>query len=99
MNYITQLEKERYNDFIVAMGMALMFGETNKAKDELRKVVHNLQVDNIINPIEADNYNKMINSEDDENFILAKELIQIKYPQIQLKKPTQNGINIYSRSS
>jgi hypothetical protein len=98
MNYIAQLEKERYNDFIVAMGMALMFGETNKAKGELRKVVHNLQIDNIINPIEAENYMKMIDSEDDENFILAKELIEIKHPQ-QLKKPTQNGINIYSGSS
>ena len=99
MNYITQLEKEKFSDFMVAMNMALMFGEINKAKEELRSVVYNLQVDKIINPIEADNYNKMIDSEDDENFILAKELIQIKYPQIQLKKSTQNGINIYSGSS
>lgn len=99
MNYITQLEKEKFSDFMVAMNMALMFGEINKAKEELRNVVYNLQVDKIINPIEADNYNKMIDSEDDENFILAKELIQIKYPQIQLKKSTQNGINIYSGSS
>jgi hypothetical protein len=74
MNYIAKLEKERYNDFLVGMGMALMFGETNKAKDELRKVVHNLQIDNIINPIEAENYMKMIDSEDDENFILANIL-------------------------
>lgn len=85
---------------MVAMSLALMFHfETNKAKDELCKIVHNLQLDSIINPIEAENYIKMINSEDDENFILAKELIQIKYPQTQLKKPNQYGIDIYSRST